>query len=138
MVLNFWATWCIPCRKEMPDLAAIQNEYAALGVQVIGAAANTLDQRSEILKFVKETKVNFPVWVGAETEDMKRLGLGPALPGTAIVGRDGRIVWASGSLVSQAELRKAIDRLLLVDANALNAQGSSSQTIAREASLVPS
>ncbi|MCA1605157.1 MAG: TlpA family protein disulfide reductase, partial [Acidobacteria bacterium] len=39
VVLNFWATYCIPCRKEMPDLAAIQNEYAALGVQVIGASA---------------------------------------------------------------------------------------------------
>ena len=36
VILNFWATYCIPCRKEMPDLAAIQNEYAALGVQVIG------------------------------------------------------------------------------------------------------
>jgi hypothetical protein len=42
VVLNFWATWCIPCRKEMPDLAAIQNEYAALGVQVVAAAADTI------------------------------------------------------------------------------------------------
>src|SRR5215210_6292260 len=42
VILNFWATYCIPCRKEMPDLAAIQNEYAALGVQVIGAAADTI------------------------------------------------------------------------------------------------
>jgi len=37
VILNFWATYCVPCRKEMPDLSAIQNEFAALGVQVIGA-----------------------------------------------------------------------------------------------------
>ncbi len=40
VVLNFWATWCEPCKKEMPDLSAIQNDYAALGVQVIGAAGD--------------------------------------------------------------------------------------------------
>ncbi len=40
VVLNFWATYCLPCRKEMPDLAAIQNGYAALGVQVVGASTD--------------------------------------------------------------------------------------------------
>ncbi|HEY5839576.1 MAG TPA: TlpA disulfide reductase family protein, partial [Pyrinomonadaceae bacterium] len=46
VVLNFWATYCIPCRKEMPDLAAIQNEYAALGVQVIGASTDEAADRA--------------------------------------------------------------------------------------------
>ncbi|MGH9902156.1 MAG: TlpA disulfide reductase family protein, partial [Pyrinomonadaceae bacterium] len=41
VILNFWATYCEPCRREMPDLAAIQNNYAALGVQVVGASADT-------------------------------------------------------------------------------------------------
>ncbi len=81
-MLNFWATYCIPCRAEMPDLAAIQNEYAALGVQVVGASTDELKDRAKVLQFVKETKVNFPIWVGATTADMMRFGLGGALPGT--------------------------------------------------------
>ena len=75
VVLNFWATYCIPCRTEMPDLAAIQNEYAALGLQVIGASTDVADDRAKVLQFVKETKVNFPIWVGASTADMIRFGL---------------------------------------------------------------
>ncbi|MCA1603666.1 MAG: TlpA family protein disulfide reductase, partial [Acidobacteria bacterium] len=86
VILNFWATYCIPCRKEMPDLAAIQNDYAALGVQVIGASADDAADSTKVLQFVKETKINFPVWLGATTADMMRFGLGSALPGTVVIG----------------------------------------------------
>ncbi len=96
VILNFWATYCIPCRKEMPDLAAIQNEYAALGLQVVGASSDEAADRDKVLQFVKETKINFPVWMGASTADMMRFGLGGALPGTVVIGRDGRV--AKGNL----------------------------------------
>ena len=65
VILNFWATYCTPCRKEMPDLAAIQNEYGALGVQVIGASTDEAGDRDKVMQFAKETKVNFPIWLGA-------------------------------------------------------------------------
>src|SRR6266404_2337711 len=81
VVLNFWATYCVPCRKEMPDLAAIQNQYAALGVQVIGAAADDMSALAKVRQFIKDTKLNFPVWLGATAADMQRFGLGSALPG---------------------------------------------------------
>ena len=112
VILNFWATYCIPCRKEMPDLAAIQNEYAALGVQVIGASTDPAEDRAKILQFVKETKVNFPIWLGATTADMIRFGLGGALPGTVVIGRDGRIVKVISGVVNQADLKKQIDAML--------------------------
>jgi thiol-disulfide isomerase/thioredoxin len=48
VILNFWATYCVPCRKEMPDLAAIQNEYAALGLQVVGASADPTEEREVV------------------------------------------------------------------------------------------
>jgi thiol-disulfide isomerase/thioredoxin len=112
VVLNFWATYCVPCRKEMPDLAAIQNEYAALGVQVVGASADEANERARVLQFVKETKINFPIWMGATTSDMLRFGLGGALPGTVIVGRDGRVAKVISGVVNVAELKKQIDAML--------------------------
>jgi thiol-disulfide isomerase/thioredoxin len=112
VILNFWATYCIPCRKEMPDLAAIQNEYAALGVQVIGASADEAADREKVLQFVKETKINFPIWMGATTADMIRFGLGGALPGTIIIGRDGRVAKVISGVVNPVELKKQIDSLL--------------------------
>ena len=115
VILNFWATYCVPCRTEMPDLAAIQNEYAALGVQVIGAAADTAEDRDKILKFVKETKVNFPVWVGATAADMLRFGLGSALPGTVIIGRDGKVVAQLRGVVNQKDLRKHLQTMIAAD-----------------------
>jgi thiol-disulfide isomerase/thioredoxin len=112
VVLNFWATYCLPCRKEMPDLAAIQNEYAALGVQVIGAASDTIEDRAKVLQFIKETKLNFPVWIGASAADMLRFGLGSALPGTVIIGRDGKVVAQFRGIINQADLKKRLDVLL--------------------------
>lgn len=112
VVLNFWATYCVPCRNEMPDLAVIQNEYAALGVQVIGASADEAGDRAKILKFVKETKINFPVWVGASVTDMTRFGLGAALPGTVIIGKDGRVIKVISGIINQTDLKKQIDQML--------------------------
>ena len=113
VVLNFWATWCEPCRKEMPDLSAIQNDYAALGVQVIGAAGDEAADSAKVMKFIREYKVNFPVWVGAKTEDMERFGVGTVLPATVIVDRDGKIVWREIGIIKPAELRSKLDSLLL-------------------------
>jgi thiol-disulfide isomerase/thioredoxin len=112
VVLNFWATYCIPCRQEMPDLSAIQNDYGALGVQVVGASTDEAQDRKKVLQFVKETKINFPIWLGATTSDMIRFGLGAALPGTVVVGRDGRIAKVISGVVNQAALKKQIDAML--------------------------
>jgi thiol-disulfide isomerase/thioredoxin len=112
IVLNFWATYCVPCRKEMPDLAAIQNEYALLGVQVVGASADAIEDRAKVLEFAKETKVNFPIWTGATTADMMRFGLGAALPGTVIIDKEGRVAKVISGIVNQADLKKQIDAML--------------------------
>src|SRR5688572_18781913 len=90
----------------MPDLAAIQNEYAALGVQVVGASADVLTDRQKVVIFIKETGINFPVWVGATTEEMKRFGLGPALPGTVVIGRDGKLLAVKNGVITRDYLKK--------------------------------
>lgn len=112
VVLNFWATYCVPCRTEMPDLSAVQNEYAALGLQVIGASADAAEDRAKVLQFIKETKLNFPVWIGATAADMNKFGLGGALPGTVIVGSNGRVVRVISGIVDRVDLKQQIDSLL--------------------------
>lgn len=114
VILNFWATYCIPCRKEMPDLAAIQNEFGALGVQVIGVNTDDPEARNRVVQFVKETKVNFPIWVGGSTDHMRRFGLGEALPGTVVIGRDGRVKKTISGVVDPVALKKLINSLLAV------------------------
>ncbi len=138
VVLNFWATYCAPCRKEMPDLASIQNSYAALGVQVIGASADSFEEQKKVLQFVRETKVNFPVWLGATTADMARFGLGPDLPGTAIVGRDGKIIWLARGVVNEAELKRQLDALLAEAERQSKKQLAAERVRGRDASSVPS
>lgn len=112
VVLNFWATYCIPCRKEMPDLAVIQNEYAALGVQVIGASTDEADDRTKVLQFVKETKINFPIWMGATTAHMLQFGLGSALPGTVVIDKNGHVARVISGVINQTDLKKLIDTML--------------------------
>ena len=113
VVLNFWATYCIPCRTEMPDLAAIQNEFAALGLQVIGVSTDDPQDRKEVLQFIRETKVNFPIWMGGNTNHMFRFGLGAALPGTVIIGRDGRVAKVISGVITKASLKKDLEPLLI-------------------------
>ncbi len=135
VVLNFWATYCIPCRTEMPDLAAVQNEFAPLGVQVIGVSTDALADRSKVLQFVKETKVNFPIWIGGSSADMMRFGLGTALPGTVIINREGKIAKIISGVVNQAALRKEIESLLAV---ARNSTALNEKERKPEVSAVPS
>ena len=110
VVLNFWATWCVPCVEEMPILVSLQNRYGAWGLQVIGASAD--EQPAKIPAFIKKLKINFPVWVGATTADMERLGLGNALPATAIIDHNGQVVERIPGVVKQEDLEKRIEAIL--------------------------
>lgn len=137
VVLNFWATWCEPCKKEMPDLAAIQNEYAALGVQVIGAAGDAAEDSAKVLKFIREYKVNFPVWIGASTTDMERFGVGTVLPATVIIDREGKIVWREIGIVKAAQLKAELDKLLLPKVAEATKIAKAEKAKTKNASLVP-
>jgi peroxiredoxin len=141
VILNFWATYCIPCRKEMPDLAALQNQFAPFGVQVIGVSTDDLEDRAKVLQFVRETKVNFPIWVGGSSQHMMKFGLGAALPGTVVIDRDGRVFKTISGVIDQALLRKEIESLLAASAKSaeLNAgEQSVSKNDKPQVSAVPS
>lgn len=137
VVLNFWATWCEPCKKEMPDLSAIQNDYAALGVQVVGAAGDEAADGAKVLSFIREYKVNFPVWIGATTDDMKRFGLGEVLPATVIVDKEGKIVWREIGIIKPDVLRKELDKLLLPKVTEATKIAKAEKKKTTNSSLVP-
>ncbi len=138
VILNFWATYCVPCREEMPDLAAIQNEYAALGVQVIGASTDEAEDRPKVLQFIKETKVNFPIWMGAGVADMMRFGLGGALPGTVVIDKNGKIVKVVSGIVNAADLKKQIDSMLETAESSVEKPAEKVKEKPSKASSVPS
>ncbi|MGH9796012.1 MAG: TlpA family protein disulfide reductase [Candidatus Acidiferrales bacterium] len=112
VVLNFWATWCVPCREEMPMLVRLQQEYESRGVLVIGPSADAPDTQAKIAPFLTELQIQFPIWVGATTEHMEQLGLGTALPATAVIDREGRIVGRILGPLDERDLRARIEWLL--------------------------
>lgn len=137
VVLNFWATWCEPCKKEMPDLAALQNHYAAFGVQVIGATGDTAVDSAKVTKFIREFKINFPVWMGATTDDMERFGVGTVLPATVIIDRNGKIVRRDIGIIRPAEMREFLDALVLSSVKEAEKTAKAEKKKTTNSSLVP-
>jgi thiol-disulfide isomerase/thioredoxin len=90
LVLNFWATWCGPCRREIPDFIQLQDEYGSGGLQVVGIALD--EQGASIVKpFAEKFKINYPVVVDAKSEVAALYGQMNAIPVTIIVDRSGKI-----------------------------------------------
>ncbi len=112
VVLNFWATWCLPCLEELPELVEIQNRYGIYGVQVVGAAADSVDHRDAVIDLAQELSLNFPVLLGATSTQMELLGLGEAIPATVIVDPDGKIVKRFSGVIELEQLVTILDDLL--------------------------
>jgi peroxiredoxin len=90
IILNFWATWCAPCLKEIPDLIELQNRYGSLGLQIIGIA---IDEEESVRKFVKKIGINYPVMASESAGELSSLygnKIG-GLPFTAVIDRSGII-----------------------------------------------
>jgi hypothetical protein len=96
----------------MPLLVSTYNRYADQDVVMIGASADEESTQGKIEPFVRKLKITFPVWVGASTNEMEKLGLGTGLPATAIIDRDGKIVGRILGILEKNDLRNRIEYLL--------------------------
>ena len=111
VVMNFWATWCVPCRAEMPLFVEAESIYGPRGVAFVAVSLDDRQTRPKIPEFVHEFKIGFPVWVGASTMDLDDLKMGTALPATAFLDRDGRIVARVLGQIPKDELYERLDWL---------------------------
>jgi thiol-disulfide isomerase/thioredoxin len=114
-ILNFWATWCAPCRREIPLLKAFQDEHGDAGFQVLGIA---VDYPEQVTKYAEEAQFNYPVLVGqqdamaiAETSGVEFIGM----PFTMFVTRDGEYVGAYIGELHQSHLNDVVSILTRLD-----------------------
>ena len=112
IVANFWATWCVPCREEMPHFVKMQEQYGKRGLTFVGIA---IDKPERVSRFAAEIGVNYPLLVGDMSvfELARKAGnLGDLLPYTVIFDRTGKIVARRTGIYTEATLAPIIEKLL--------------------------
>ena len=111
VVVNFWATWCQPCRVEMPWFVELQKQYGPEGLQILGISADEDISADEVGKFTKEMGINYPVLLGKENVAQAYGGI-QFLPVTVYVDRDGKIVDKVFGLKGRGEIEADIKAAL--------------------------
>ena len=113
VLINFWATWCPPCRAEMPDLVRLQREHGKEGLQIIGITYPP-EQRARVRRFARGLKVNYPIILG--TREIKaRFSSDETLPLTIVINRDGKVIEIISGILLREEFDEKIKPLLMKD-----------------------
>jgi thiol-disulfide isomerase/thioredoxin len=111
ILLDFWATWCGPCKVEIPWFVEFQQKYGPQGLQVVGVS---VDDTVEMLRpYVKDLKMNYPVLLGLHHDDIQN-AYGPlwGIPVTSVISRDARICAKHSGISSRENIEKEIKSLL--------------------------
>jgi thiol-disulfide isomerase/thioredoxin len=110
LLINFWATWCEPCRREIPLLKKIRADYAATGLAVLGIA---IDFPEPVSAYARDAKIDYPILVAADDATVTQaFGVGMGLPTTVFASADGRIVSVKVGELHRESAEKLIRDLL--------------------------
>ena len=111
VLINFWATWCPPCRADMPDLVRLQRQYAKQGLQIIGITYPP-EEKNRVRRFARSLKVNYPIILG--TSQIKaRFSSEETLPLTVVIDRDGKVNDIISGILLHEEFEQKIKPLLM-------------------------
>ena len=111
VVLNFWATWCVPCNAELPMLVEAEKQYRARGLVFIAVSLDSAKTKAAIPEFVAKYGVTFPVWTGGSADELDKLSMGPAVPATAFLDEEGHILTRVLGQMREAEMKERIEWL---------------------------
>lgn|SRR5215471_3370108 len=108
VLLNFWATWCVPCKQEMPIFVEAAKRYRDRGFIVVAASLDDEQTRKYVPRFARSYRMTFPVLVGATAEMMKQFGLSNTVPSTVFLDEEGNVV---DKIVGQAKKKDVVTRI---------------------------
>lgn len=119
LLVNFWATWCEPCRREIPLLERLRHERAAEGIEVVGIA---VDFRDAVQRYAREMRIDYPVLIGEQDglSAISAFGMDTVFPFTIFADKQGRILTLKVGELHQDEAAFILDRLREVDAGRLD------------------
>jgi thiol-disulfide isomerase/thioredoxin len=123
LVVNFWATWCVPCRKEFPDLVKVANEYQNQSVEFVSISADLEDEiNSKVIPFLKSNKVSFKNYVKSVVDDGEFINtVNPdwqgALPATFVYDVEGKLQKFHEGKADYHEFKKMIEQVLVISKN---------------------
>lgn len=111
-VINFWATWCGPCREELPLLSRLTKEYSGKKIRFIAVSADDSKKRAAVDQFLTANPLSMEVWLGADLDMLDRAQLGNELPATLILDEQGEIVARVLGEAREQDIRAPLDWLL--------------------------
>lgn len=92
VLLNVWATWCLPCKEEIPYLESLHQKHAADGLQIIGVSVDARGDESKITEFARDFSMTYPIWRDPDERVNSRF-LAIGVPSTYLIDRDGILRW---------------------------------------------
>lgn len=111
-VVNFWATWCGPCREELPMLSQLEKEYGPQRIRFVAISADEAKDRKKVEGFLTSDPLPMEVWLGGNIEMLDRADLGNELPATLILDDKGEVVARILGQAREQDLRRPLDWLL--------------------------